>query len=41
VAQEVHVQLELGAARGEVEHPVVELLEGRAGAQQRQTRPDA
>src|SRR3954447_22492453 len=39
VPEQVHVELELLAARGELEHRVVELLEGRALAEEAQTRP--
>src|SRR3954462_12002725 len=36
MAEQVHVQLELLMARGDGEHVVVELLEGRAGPEQPQ-----
>src|SRR5688572_2201139 len=41
VAQQIHVQLQLLARRGEGEHRVVQLLERRAGAQQAQPHADA
>jgi hypothetical protein len=41
VAQEVDVELELLAGRGEREHRVVLLLEGSAGAQESQARSHA
>jgi hypothetical protein len=38
VAQQVHMELELLSGRREGEHLIVQLLEGRTGAQQAQTR---
>jgi hypothetical protein len=41
MAQEIHVQFELGAGRSEGEHLIVELLERRARAQQSEACGDA
>jgi hypothetical protein len=41
VAQQVDVELELGARRRQRQHLVVKLLERRARAQQVQPHPDA
>jgi len=41
VAQQVDVELELGAGGGEIDHRIVQFLEGSLRAQQMQARPDA